>query len=287
MTITRLGLHFASTSYEGIGPRELFPRIRDGAQAAEQSGFDSLWVPDHLMQNDVGGGRRGPMLEAYSLLSALAATTERALLGALVSPVTLRNPALLAKTVTSLDVISSGRAILGIGAAWDTEEHQAYGVSFPEIGEREDRLEEAVAICRAMLGEESPSWTGAHYSIDTAFNFPRPIQASIPILVGGGGERRTLGIVARYADACNVFGDAGALRHKLDVLEEHCAAIGRSSSEITKTCGLFAPASVDELCDAIGERLEAGAEGVIVLANNCPTAETIQAWGEAASALFS
>jgi F420-dependent oxidoreductase-like protein len=176
------------------------------------------------------------MLEAYTLLGALAARTSKVSLGTMVTGVTYRNPALLAKQVTTLDIVSAGRAILGIGAAWNEDEHEGYGFEFPPVGERLDRLEEALQVCRAMFAEQHPSFSGRHYRIQEALNFPRPLRRDgIPILVGGSGERRTLALVARYADACNLFGDVPTIRHKLDVLERHCEAIGRDPATITKT----------------------------------------------------
>jgi F420-dependent oxidoreductase-like protein len=287
MALFRFGMHFASVTYPDVPTSDLFARISEVAQAAEQNGFDSIWLPDHVLQNPLGGGTAAPMFEAYTLLGALAAVTKQAKLGSLVSPVTFRNPALLAKTIASLDVISGGRAVLGIGAAWDTGEHTAYGVDFPEVGERQDRLEEAVQICRALLTEEAPSFSGKYYSVVEAHNSPRPIQASVPILVAGGGERRTLRTAARYADACNVFGDPEAIRHKLEVLARHCDDAGRDVAEITTTSALFPPDTVDELVTAVGERLEAGLDGVIFLAKDTPDAETVAAWGTALTAAFS
>lgn len=234
--ITRFGLQINSFTFPGVPDAELFDRIAQIAATADRSGFDSLWVMDHLYQIAVNGSRTEPMLEAYSLLAAIAARTERAQLGTMVTGVTYRNPALLAKTVTTLDVISSGRAILGIGAAWNDDEHRGYGFEFPPLRERFDRLEEAVQICRAMFTQEAPSFEGRHHRIDAALNMPRPVRTGgPPILIGGGGERRTIPLVARYADACNFFGDVATIRHKLDVLDRCCEQIGRDPAEITKT----------------------------------------------------
>ena len=235
MPLTRLGLQIPSFTFPGVADADMFETIARIARTAEDSGFDSVWVMDHFYQITMVGPTTDPMLEAYSLLSAIAARTERVRLGALVSGVTYRNPALLAKTVTTLDVISSGRAILGLGAAWNDEEHAGYGFEFPPVKERMDRLEEALQICRAMFTEEAPSFEGRYFSIDCALNNPRPLRRFIPILVGGGGEQRTLRLVARYADACNLFGDPATVRHKLDVLERHCAEVGRDPAEITRT----------------------------------------------------
>lgn len=234
--VTRFGLQINSFTYPGVADADLFERIAQIAGTAERSGFDSVWVMDHLYQIGVVGERTEPMLEAYSLLSGLAARTSRTQLGTMVTGVTYRNPALLAKMVTTLDVISSGRAILGIGAAWNEDEHGGYGFDFPPLRERFGRLEDAVQICRAMFTQEAPTFTGNHHRVDAVLNFPRPVRpGGPPILIGGSGERRTIPMVARYADACNFFGDVETIRHKVQVLEASCERIGRDPGEITKT----------------------------------------------------
>ncbi|HWF15171.1 MAG TPA: LLM class F420-dependent oxidoreductase [Acidimicrobiales bacterium] len=215
-------------------PGALFDEVVERASAAEESGYDSVWVMDHFFQLPPMGGPSQPMLDAYTLLGALAARTSEIRLGALVSGVTYRNPAHLAKIVTTLDVISAGRAILGIGAAWYDVEHDGLGFDFPPAGERLDRLEEALQICRAMFAGTAPSFEGTYYRTHEAHNIPPPVQRGGPsILVGGGGEKRTLRLVAQYADMCNLFGDAATIAHKVDVLHRHCDAIGRDPSEIT------------------------------------------------------
>ena len=233
--VTRLGLQIPSFKFPGVADRDLFETIAAIATTAEDHGFDSVWVMDHLYQIEMVGPKEDPMLEAYTLLAAIAARTKVVSLGTMVTGVTYRNPALLAKIVTTLDVISSGRAILGIGAAWNDDEHAGYGYDFPPAGERLDRLEEALQICRAMFTEATPSFEGRHYRIQSVLNNPKPVRGRIPVLIGGGGEKRTLRLVARYGDACNLFGDPDAVRHKLDVLERHCADVGRDPAEITKT----------------------------------------------------
>jgi F420-dependent oxidoreductase-like protein len=191
---------------------------------------------DHFYQLPNIGPHTEPMLEAYTILSGIAARTKKVRVGSLVTGVTYRNPALLAKTVTTLDIVSSGRAILGLGAAWNEDEHRGYGYEFPPVGERISRLEEALQICRAMFREEAPTFEGRYYQIEGALNFPRPIQPNgPPIMIGGGGEQRTLKLVAQYADMSNIFGDPAMVRHKLDVLERHCEAIGRDPNTIVKT----------------------------------------------------
>ncbi len=234
--VTRLGLQINSFTYPGVADADLFERIARIAVTAERSGFDSVWVMDHLYQIAVVGKRTEPMLEAYSLLCALAARTSRTQLGTMVTGVTYRNPALLAKMVTTLDVISQGRAILGIGAAWNEDEHGGYGFDFPPLRERFGRLEDAVQICRAMFTQDSPTFRGTHHHVDAVLNFPRPVRAGgPPILIGGSGEKRTIPMVARYADACNFFGDVETIRRKVRILEDSCEKIGRDPAEITKT----------------------------------------------------
>ncbi|HXX89873.1 MAG TPA: LLM class F420-dependent oxidoreductase [Acidimicrobiales bacterium] len=238
--VTRFGLQIPSFTYpesaRAGGEPGLFEQVATIATTAEEAGFDSLWVMDHLFQIPMVGTLDEPMFESYTLLGALAARTRRARLGAMVTGVTYRNPALLAKQVTAIDVISRGRAVLGIGAAWFDTEHQGLGFAFPPLSERFERLEEALRICRAMFTEDAPSFEGHHYRIDRAVNRPRPVQAGgPPILVGGSGERKTLRLVARYADACNLFGSVEEIRHKLDVLRRHCDDAGRDYDVITKT----------------------------------------------------
>jgi F420-dependent oxidoreductase-like protein len=234
--MTRFGFQIPGFRHGDATTNEMYDRTLEHALAAERSGFESVWVMDHFWQLPALGGPDEPILEAYTLLGALAARTERVRLGTLVTGVTYRNPALLAKMVTTLDVISKGRAILGIGAAWYEEEHDGYGFDFPAARERLDRLEEAVQICRALLRDERPTFTGTHYSTRDARNVPAPIQpGGVPIMIGGSGERRTLKLVAQYADMCNVSGGPATLRHKLDVLRTHCSERGRDPAEITTT----------------------------------------------------
>ena len=233
--MTSFGLQIPNFTFGGPDA-DLFDQVVARARAGEAAGYTSLWVMDHFWQLPALGGASQPMLEGYVLLGALATQTRTMKLGTLVTGVTYRNPALVAKMATTLDVISGGRAILGIGAAWHDAEHEALGFDFPPAGERLDRLEEALQICRAMFRDESPTFEGRYYRIRGATNVPTPIQAGgPPILVGGGGERRTLRLVARYADACNISGDAATVRHKLQVLDRHCADTGRDRAEITVT----------------------------------------------------
>jgi F420-dependent oxidoreductase-like protein len=231
-----LGLQIPNYTFPGVTNDKLFDHLAMLADAAERAGFDSVWVMDHFYQLPNIGPRTDPMLEAYTVLAGIAARTKKIRLGSLVTGVTYRNPAFLAKVVTTLDIVSSGRAILGLGAAWNEDEHRGYGYEFPPVGERLSRLEEALQICRAMFREEAPTFEGRYYRIDGALNFPRPIQPNgPPIMIGGGGEQRTLKLVAQYADICNIFGDVAMVRHKMDVLERHCETVGRDPGTIVKT----------------------------------------------------
>jgi F420-dependent oxidoreductase-like protein len=268
MTAQRFGLQLPNFSL-GVPDDALFEKVVEFATAAEDSGFSSVWVMDHFYQLPALGGGDQPMLEAYTLLGALAARTTKAQLGTLVTGVTYRNPAMLAKIITTLDVISKGRAILGIGAAWHDIEHEGMGFAFPAVKERMDRLEEAVQICRAMFRADHASFEGTHYAIRDVRNLPRPIQPGGPkIMIGGGGEKRTLKLVAKYADQCNVTGDADMIRHKIKVIHDHCATVGRDPSEIeiTRMATLFLTESDEQtaqikefLVNAAGEDALAGA----------------------------
>jgi F420-dependent oxidoreductase-like protein len=231
----RLGLQISNFNYPGVSEEDLFERLSDIATTAESSGFDSVFVMDHLHQIASQGPPEHWMLEGNTILAALAARTSRVNLGLLVGGVTYRNPALTAKITTTLDVISRGRAILGIGAAWFEGEHVAYGFDFPSLGERFERLEDALQIYRAMLTQDRATVDGRHHSVREALNNPRPIRGDIPIMIGGSGEKKTLRMVAQYADASNFFGNAERVRHLISVLEGHCDRLGRDSSEITKT----------------------------------------------------
>jgi F420-dependent oxidoreductase-like protein len=232
--MTKFGVQLPN--FSGIDTADLFDHVAGLATAAEDAGFHSVWVMDHFFQLPPLGGPDQPMLEAYTLLGALAARTQRVQLGTLVTGVTYRNPGILAKIVTTLDVISRGRAILGIGGAWYDVEHQGLGVDYPSDRVRLDMLEEAVQVCRAMFTGDDVSFAGQHYRLDHARNLPRPVQPGGPrIMIGGGGEKRTLRLVAQYADLCNVTGNAGTLARKIEVLHRHCAQVGRDPAEISVT----------------------------------------------------
>ena len=231
------GYHMPNYTFPGVPPTGLFDHVATLAGAAEEAGFSLVTVMDHFYQITGVGPETDPMLEAYATLAGLSQRTKRVQLGALVSGVTYRNPALLAKTVTTLDVLSGGRAMLGIGAAWNESEHEGYGFEFPRVGERMDRLDEALTIIRSLFSEDRPSFEGRHYRIHDALNVPRPIQAGGPrILVGGGGEQRTLRIAARHADLTHWFPlGLETLQRKNDLLERYCAEIDRDPATIERT----------------------------------------------------
>jgi F420-dependent oxidoreductase-like protein len=232
--MTRIGVQLPN--FSGFDPGDLFDHIAGLATTAEDSGFDSVYVMDHFFQLPPLGGPDQPMLEAYTLLGALAARTQRVQLGTLVTGVTYRNPGILAKIVTTLDIVSRGRAILGIGGAWYDVEHQGLGIEYPSDRVRLDMLEEAVQVCRAMFTGDDVSFKGNRYRLDHARNLPRPVQAGGPkIMIGGGGEKRTLRLVALYADKCNVTGDVNTLARKIDVLHRHCAEVGRDPADVDIT----------------------------------------------------
>ncbi len=231
-----LGLQVSYFSFpdapDSIGPT--FGRI---ARNAEQAGMTSLWVMDHFFQISMIGPPELDMLEGYTALAFAAGQTSTIRLGTLVTGITYRHPGILVKTVTSLDVLSGGRAWFGVGAAWNEEEHLGLGVPFPPLKERFERLEETLRIARQMWsGDESP-YAGRHYQLTRPLNVPQSIsRPHPPILIGGGGEKKTLRLVAEYADACNIF-DMGpsAVKAKYDILDAHCAAIGRDPAEVKRT----------------------------------------------------
>jgi F420-dependent oxidoreductase-like protein len=230
-----LDLHLPNFNYPGVGPDGLFEKLAEIARTAEESGFSSITVMDHLHQIRGVGPRTNNMLEGNTILAGLAARTSRINLGLLVGGVTYRNPALMAKITTTLDIISGGRAFLGIGAAWFEEEHDAYGIAFPPLRERFERLEDALRIARAMFTQPESSVEGKHHSTRDVLNIPQPLRGDIPIVIGGSGERKTLRFVARYADGCNVFGDVDRVKHLMGVLRGHCDDAGRDPAEVTKT----------------------------------------------------
>jgi F420-dependent oxidoreductase-like protein len=233
----RVGLQIPSFTWRG-GPSRLRATLAEIARIADEGGFASLWVMDHFFQIQMVGSVEDEMLEGYTTLGYLAAATHRLKLGTLVTGVTYRHPGVLAKTVSTLDVLSGGRAYLGIGAAWFEREHLGLGVAFPPIRERFEHLEEAILIVKQMWSAQVASFEGRHYRLAETLNVPQPLsRPHPPILIGGEGEKKTLRLVARHGDACNLFTYAGAdaVRHKLDVLRRHCDEAKRSYEEIERT----------------------------------------------------
>lgn len=226
-----------------------WPALLEAGRRADRLGYHSLWTWDHLYP--IVGSSDGPMFEAWLMLAAWAQATERVRIGLMVGANTFRVPTLTAKMATTLDHISGGRAILGIGAAWFEEEHVAFGIPFGSgFPERLRWLGEALPIMRGMLGGERPSATGPRYTAQAVRNDPPPVQDRIPLLVGGGGERVTLKLVARYADANNVGGGIDNVRRKEAILLEHCEAVGRDPAEIERTAGLGTVIIRDSRADA-------------------------------------
>ncbi|HZZ95636.1 MAG TPA: LLM class F420-dependent oxidoreductase [Jatrophihabitantaceae bacterium] len=255
-----LGLHVSDFTWPG-GSQTMARDLRDVAVKAEEVGFAKLSVMDHVWQISVMGPPEHDMLEAYTALGYLAACTSRIQLLAWVTAVVYREPGLLAKEVTTLDVLSSGRAWLGIGAAWNDEESAGLGLPFPPTAERFERLEEALQICLQMWSGDESAYEGKHYKLGRTLNVPQSLQRPHPpILIGGGGEKKTLRLVAQYADACNLF--AGPeLERKLDILQQHCADVGRNYDDIEKTVMMpLDPGPEGENVDAILTQLRALAE---------------------------
>ncbi len=232
--MTRLGYQIPNFTYPDTKPAEIFGKVIAQAKAAEAAGYDRVMVMDHFYQLPMLGHPHEPMFECYSMLSAIAQHTERVRLSALVTGNTYRNPALLAKTLTTLDHVSGGRATLGIGAGWFEEEHVALGFPFGTFTERFERLEEALQIIGPMLRGEKPTLKGKYYTAIDAVNSPAPIS-KIPIMIGGQGEKKTLRMVAQYADESNLLGEDKNIPRKLEVLAEHCERLGRDRSQIVVT----------------------------------------------------
>ncbi|HVB44192.1 MAG TPA: LLM class F420-dependent oxidoreductase [Streptosporangiaceae bacterium] len=272
----KLGLHLADFTWPG-GPSSLGPDLARVAAAAEEAGFAKLSVMDHVWQIGTVGPPEKDMLEAYTVLGYLAACTSRIELLAWVTAVVYREPGMLAKCVTTLDVVSGGRAWLGIGAAWNEDEARGLGLPFPPTSERFERLEEALQICMQMWSGDEAAYQGKHYQLARTLNSPQPLRRPHPpILIGGGGERKTLRLVAQYAQACNLF--AGPeLERKLDVLREHCAAVGRDYDEISKTVMMpLDPGPDGENVDALLEKLRGlAALGVSHVHGRIPRVSTV------------
>jgi F420-dependent oxidoreductase-like protein len=269
----RLGLHYWTYSTPSE-PTRIAPTLAETVKVAEQGGFATFTVMDHWFQMEQAGSAAEPMLEAYTTLGHVAALSERMTLGVLVTGVMYRHPGLLAKTVTTLDVLSGGRARLGIGASWYEREQRGLGVPVVPVAERFERLEETLQICLQMWSDNTGPYTGRHHQLAETMCFPMPIsQPHPPILVGGGGEKKTLRLVARYADACNVFGSGPAeVANKLEVLRSHCEAAGRDYDRIQKTVLAVRPvlADVDGFLAAAREYAALGVTELQVMPDRHP-----------------
>ena len=233
----KFGLQHPNFTFDGPG-KEIFGTLRTRAQSAEEYGFHSFWVMDHFHQLELStfGKVDEPMLEGWTTISALAGVTKTIKLGTLVTGNIYRSPALLAKMGATVDVLSGGRLFMGVGAGWNEEESRAYGIPHYDVPERLRRLGEALQIIRGMWTSDGFSFNGRYYSTSNAFCVPKPVQKPHPpILIGGSGEKSTLRLVAKYGNACNLFGGAATVRHKLAVLKEHCKSVGRDYDEILKT----------------------------------------------------
>jgi F420-dependent oxidoreductase-like protein len=280
----RVGLQIPSFTTPG-GPASLREQLADVARRAEQAGFSSLWVMDHFFQIDFIGPAEQEMLEGYSTLTYLAAHTQRVTLGTLVTGVTYRQPGILAKTVNTLDVLSGGRAILGIGAAWYEREHRGLGVPFPSQAERFERLEETLQIVKQMWSEDAKPYAGRHYQLAETLAVPAPLQRPHPpILIGGMGEKKTLRLVAQYGDACNLFDFEGpeVVGRKLDVLRRHCDDVGRSYDDIERTTlSTLSPADsgADAVIDRLSKLADVGVQQGIVNLPDLYDGKTLETFG--------
>ena len=231
----KFGIQHPNFSFDGQG-EQIVDSLRKVTVSAERLGYDSFWVMDHFHQIHNVGAESEPMFEGWTTLGVIAGFTSKIRLGTLVTGNVYRHPSILAKIGATLDVLSKGRLFMGVGAAWNEEESRAYGIPFPTTKERFRRLEEAVQIIQLMWTKEKASFNGQYYKIQDAYCNPKPIQKPHPpIMIGGGGERETLKLVAKYADACNLFGSAGTVKKKLAVLREHCKTLGRDYNSILKT----------------------------------------------------
>ncbi len=273
----RIGIHYANFTHPDWQAR-LAERLTDTAKAADQGGASLFSVMDHWFQMEHLGGPPEPMLEGYTTLGYLAGQTENVRLSLLVTGTTYRYPGLLAKIVTTLDVLSRGRAMLGIGAAWYDREHLGLGVPFPSTSERFERLEETLQVCQQMWSDNDGSYAGKHFQLAETVCVPPPVQQPHPpILIGGSGEKKTLRMVAQYADACNLFGESpDQIRHKLEVLRGHCDHLGRDYDAIEKTMiGQVDPlADVDGFLTSMGEYAALG----ISLITLVPSGEDPVGW---------
>jgi len=286
----KAGLQISSFTWPG-GPGAVAPTLARVVRDADDAGFDSIWVMDHFFQIRGVGRPEEPMLEGWTTLGYMAAHSTRARLGLMVGGVHYRLPGLWVKAATTLDVLSGGRAWLGIGAAWNEDESRGLGFPFPSLGERFEMLEETLRIAHGMWQGERGSeaaFEGRHYTATRLMNSPQAIsRPHPPIMIGGGGEQKTLRLVAQYADACNVFGDGPRIHHKYEVLRRHCEAIGRDPDEVERTTlqsvrpdlGDGDGESPGQIVDRFGELADAGAQHVIFSVRNVADPRAIEMLG--------
>ncbi len=287
----KVGLQIPSFTWPG-GSEAIGPTLATIVRQADDVGFDSIWVQDHFFQIRGVGKTEEPMLEGWTTLGFMAAHSQRARLGLMVGGIHYRYPGLWVKAATTLDVLSGGRAWLGLGAAWNEEESRALGFPFPPLGERFEMLEETLRIAHGMWQGEQGSeedFRGRLFRAERLLNSPQSLsRPRVPIMVGGGGERKTLRLVAQYADACNVFGSPEGIARKYAILAEHCAAVGRDPSEIEHSTlqSVRLPGTSgartetpSEVVDRFGDLSDAGAQQVIVHAHGLPDPAVLETFG--------
>ncbi|CAN5551756.1 LLM class flavin-dependent oxidoreductase [soil metagenome] len=261
-------------------PAQPWESVLECARHAEATGWDGVWFADHFMTNT--GTREpadGPMLECWAVLAGLAAAVPRVRLGSLVCGNTYRHPAVLAKQAAAVDTISGGRLVLGLGAGWQENEHRAYGIEFPAVGERMDRLEEACQVVLGLLREPRTTVAGRHYQVTDAPADPKPVSSPLPLLIGGGGEKRTMRIAARYADEWNVWGTPEVLRQKGGVLERHCADLDRDPAAIARSAQALLFLSEDE--SWLSKRRDSDVGRASIVGTPDEVAEIVAAYAEA------
>jgi F420-dependent oxidoreductase-like protein len=281
----RLAVHLVRLDFPGGAP-VIAPTIAAFGHAAEEAGLDNISVMDHYWQMESVGGPELNMLEGYTTLGFLAGHTSSVELQLLVTGVSYRHPGLLAKIITTLDVLSGGRAVLGLGAAWYEQEHLGLGVPMPSTKERFERLEETLQIVRQMWSDDDGPFEGKHYQLGRTLNIPQPIHTP-PIMIGGGGERKTLRLVAQYGDACNLFADPASgpanVQAKLDILRQHCADAGTDYDRIRKTITFMGPPTEDigaELVEQLRPFADVGITEAHVMPPNDTPVEYVEALGK-------
>ena len=291
--MTRLGFQIPNFDYPGLTRADAWKATAVSAKAAEDAGFDTVLVMDHFYQLPGLGAPDNSMMEAYTILGALAQVTERVRLGALVTGNTYRNPAILAKSVTTLDHVSGGRAQLGIGSGWFELEHQSFGIPFDTFTTRFEKLEEALQVVLPMLRGERVSYSGKHYEFSDVINEPAPLS-KVPVMIGGSGEKKTLRMVAQYADLGNLTCAPNEVQQKLDALAGHCERLGRDRSEITLSWNrvvCVAPTTAEAEAernafladrgmdwDNLGEEIQAMVDGMIACGDADTVGEQLTAW---------